>query len=163
MIRLAKKDEVERIIEVYSEARAFMRRNGNPTQWGNVYPQTELLLDDIDKNELFVVINEETNEICGSFALIFGVDPTYGVIEGGEWKSDAPYAAIHRVGSDGTKHGVFSEIVGFARAKYDHLRIDTHDDNKPMQHVILKQGFEYRGIIYLPDGAPRRAYEWIKE
>ncbi len=40
-----------------------------------------------------------------------------------------------------------------------HLRIDTHQDNKIMQHVILKNGFTYCGIIYTGDGSPRLAYE----
>ena len=32
------------------------------------------------------------------------------------------------------------------------IRIDTHRDNKIMQHNILKQGFTYCGIIYLQSG-----------
>ena len=30
-----------------------------------------------------------------------------------------------------------------------------------MQHAILKCGFEERGVINLPDGSPRLAYERI--
>lgn len=41
-----------------------------------------------------------------------------------------------------------------------HVRIDTHRDNKTMQHVILKNGFEYCGIIYLKNGEQRLAYEY---
>ena len=35
---------------------------------------------------------------------------------------------------------------------YENIRIDTHRDNKIMQHNILKQGFTYCGIIYLQSG-----------
>ena len=29
------------------------------------------------------------------------------------------------------------------------LRVDTHEDNLSMQHMLLKNGFTYCGIIYL--------------
>ena len=39
------------------------------------------------------------------------------------------------------------------------IRIDTHRDNKIMQHNILKHGFTYCGIIYLTSGDERLAYQ----
>ncbi len=42
------------------------------------------------------------------------------------------------------------------------FRIDTHNDNKIMQHVIEKNGFIRCGIIYVKDGSPRIAYEKIE-
>lgn len=161
MIRLAEKNDMGRILEIYSVARKFMRLNGNPTQWSGKYPDEEVLLDDIENGHLFVV-TDDAGGVCGCFALIGGDDPTYRYIDGA-WKSDAPYGAIHRVASDGTRRGIFGECVAFARERFDHLRIDTHNDNLPMQHVILKNGFEHTGIIYIEDGSPRRAYEWIAE
>ena len=41
------------------------------------------------------------------------------------------------------------------------IRIDTHHDNKIMQHNILKHGFTYCGIIYLLSGDKRLAYQRI--
>ncbi len=41
------------------------------------------------------------------------------------------------------------------------IRIDTHRDNKIMQHNILKHGFTYCGIIYLLSGYERLAYQKI--
>jgi len=35
------------------------------------------------------------------------------------------------------------------------IRIDTHRDNRIMQHVISKYGFTYCGIIYLANGDER--------
>lgn len=163
MIRLAKKEEMERLLEIYASAREFMRKNGNPTQWNNNYPNKKILFDDMNKNALFVIESSDDKNICGCFALIGGEDPTYEVLEGGEWKSDSPYGTIHRVAGDGTEKGIFNKCVQFARESYKHLRVDTHEDNLPMQKVILKNGFEYRGTIYLSDGSPRKAYEWIDE
>lgn len=159
MIRLAKKEEINRILEIYETAKIFMRENGNPTQWNDGYPEKELLLSDIKKGELFVL--DEGAGICACFALIGGIDPTYGYIEGGSWLSDSDYGTIHRIASDGTAKKVFQKAVSFAKKTYDHIRVDTHEDNHPMQHVILKEGFSYRGIIYLENGDPRLAYEWM--
>lgn len=39
------------------------------------------------------------------------------------------------------------------------MRIDTHENNKVMQHLIKKNGFQECGIIYVEDGSPRIAYE----
>ena len=162
MIRPAKTADINTVLEVYATAREFMRSNGNPTQWGSDYPYETIINDDIAKGQLFVVIDDDTDCIVGCFALIYGDDPTYEYIEG-EWKCDTPYAAIHRVAGNGKRRGVFEECVAFAKAHFNHLRIDTHEDNKPMQHVVTKNGFEYTGTIYVEDGSPRRAYEWMAE
>ncbi len=159
MIRLAKISDLNKISEIYSVARGFMRKNGNPHQWGDSYPEEEIIVTDIENNQLFVA-ESDSGEICGCFALIWGDDPTYRIIDG-KWLSCEPYAAMHRVASDGRQKGVFSQMVSFALTKYNHLRIDTYKDNKTMQYVILKNGFEYCGTIYLEDGSPRMAYELI--
>ena len=110
---------------------------------------------------LFVM--EDSKNIYGCFALIGGNDSTYDYIEGGQWSSNSSYGTIHRIAGDGTKKGVLEECVQFARLKYQYLRIDTHHDNKPMQGAILKNGFSHRGIIYLANGSPRLAYDWIAQ
>ena len=46
--------------------------------------------------------------------------------------------------------------------RIDHLRVDTHESNLTMRHAVEKCGFQYRGIIYEPDGTPRLAYDWLK-
>jgi len=159
MIRLAEFTDLSQILTVYASARTFMRENGNPTQWGSHHPPQETLVDDIEKRQLFVV--EENGVICGAFALIGGDDPTYRKIDGA-WHSDAPYGTLHRVASDGSRKGVFTKCADFAKTKFDHLRIDTHEDNIPMQTVIKRNGFIYSGIIICANGTPRIAFDWIK-
>jgi len=161
MIRLAKLEEIEQILTVYAAARAFMRAAGNPTQWGNTHPAVETLLDDIAKGRLYVVADKE-DKVCACFALIGGEDPTYAEIDGA-WRSDAPYGTLHRVASDGSQKGIFNQCAAFAKKKFDHLRIDTHEDNIPMQTVIKRNGFVYTGIIICANGTPRLAFDWIKE
>ncbi len=164
MVRKAKTNDLERIIEIYEIAREFMHTHGNPTQWAGKYPDKETLVDDIAKGQLYVITDEEDSEkLHGCFALIGGIDPTYIEIFNGAWKNDLPYGAIHRVASDGTVKGIFAKCFEFARSKFNHLRVDTHNDNKPMQGAVTKCGFEYCGIIHLANGDPRLAYEWTEK
>lgn len=158
MIRLAKNEDLDRLLAVYAAARQFMRANGNLTQWSGGYPDAATLLEDIQKQQLYIV--EQDGSVGGCFALMDGPDPTYAVIEG-SWKCDTPYGAIHRVAGNGTVKGLFRQAAAFARQHYTHLRVDTHRDNFPMQHVVQKDGFTYQGIIHLADGSPRLAYEWV--
>lgn len=164
MIRKAKNEDLNEILRIYEIARDFMHTHGNPTQWAGKYPDKKTLINDIKIGQLYVItVDNNEGRLCGCFAMIPGVDPTYINIYEGEWKNDKPYAAIHRVASDGTLKGVFARCFEYASEKYDHLRIDTHKDNLPMQGAVKKCGFEYCGIIYLADGAPRIAFEWTKE
>ena len=159
MIRLATTFDLPHIFEVYAVARQLMRGSGNPTQWGNHFPPEELLRSDIPKEQLYVV--ERDGVIHAAFALVFGEDPSYGYIEGA-WRKNEPYAAIHRVGSDGSG-GIFGEVIAFCREKSPYLRIDTHHDNRVMQHIVEKHGFRESGVVYMhDDGTPRIAYEWFE-
>ena len=153
MESLSKADQ-ERILEIYEIARQFMRSNGNPTQWNNGYPQKDLLEEDIRLNRLYVV--EAEDEIKGVFVFFIGADPTYAYIEG-SWLSETPYGVIHRIA--GVGGGIFHAALEFCLSQINHMRIDTHENNKPMQHVVEKAGFSRRGIIYVEDGTPRIAYD----
>ena len=94
-------------------------------------------------------------------------EPDYDTIYEGQWR-DSAYLAVHRVAvsvaSRGT--GVAAAIMEYAAVQAKSLgrtslRIDTHKGNLPMRRMLEKQGFEYRGMIYLADGAHRVAYEKI--
>ena len=154
IIRLAQQADMERILQIYAQARRFMAENGNPTQWDSGYPSQEMLAEDIRRGRLFAIA--EDGQICGVFMFFIGEDPTYAYIEG-SWRSNAPYGVIHRVAGAGG--GIFAAVLAYCKSQISHLRIDTHADNKPMQHVVEKAGFVRRGIIYLADGSPRIAYD----
>lgn len=160
MIRLAKQEDIPRLLEIYGAARDFMRRSGNPTQWGGNYPSREVLLEDVRTNRLYVL--EGPEGLCACFMLAAGPDPTYGQISGGAWACDLPYGVIHRVGSDGSQKGVLSRCVAFAGEKFRYLRIDTHEKNLPMRRALSREGFLFRGIIRTHDGTPRLAYDRIQ-
>jgi len=159
-IRKAQREDLSRIEEIYAYARKFMEETGNPNQWGKTTPLTSQLEDDIQKGLLFVMISDET--IHGVFYFYIGADPTYGIIEDGHWRSDTPYGTIHRIAGDGSG-GVLAAAVNFGKKQINHIRIDTHHDNKIMQRAVVKYGFQKSGIIYLENGSPRIAYDLLSE
>lgn len=159
-IRSAVIGDMPELLRVYEAARAFMRAHNNPSQWGNNNPPACELEKNIARGELYVM--ESKGKVHAAFAFIPGEDPTYRVIEGA-WRDDSPYAAIHRVASDGELKGVFSRCAAYCKARCGHLRIDTHADNYPMQGAIQKEGFLPCGVIYLENGYPRLAFEFVSQ
>ena len=157
-IRKATPHDLPRIREIYEMARQLMRKNGNHSQWGKGDEPEALIEEDIRQGNLYVL---EEAGIHAVFAFIIGEDPTYLEIEEGSWKSEEPYAAVHRVASDGTVQGVLGHVMDYCSAQVPHLRIDTHKDNKVMQHVLEKYGFVSCGIVHVRDGSPRIAYELL--
>lgn len=156
-IRKAKQSELAKIMEIYAYARKIMKDNGNATQWGNNRPDIATIQKDIEQQQLYVV--EQQNAIHAVFAFVLGEDPTYRVIEDGQWQDNSEYGTIHRVASNETIRGIFDLIMQFCEQKIKHIRIDTHKDNTIMQHLIEKHQFQRCGIIYVSDKTPRIAYE----
>ena len=159
-IRKAVEGDLPSILKIYEIAREYMRQSGNPDQWGTEKPPKALLADDIRKGELFVG-EDADGKLRFVFAFILGEDPTYSYIENGAWLSDAPYGTIHRIASDGTHRGAVKTAVAFAQETISNIRMDTHEKNKTMQHVLEKLGFQKCGIIYIADGTPRIAYQLL--
>ena len=94
----------------------------------------------IAAKHLYVI--EEAGNIGGVFAFILGEDPTYQQIEG-FWLNDQPYGTIHRIAGNGKVKGVFNKALAFCEQLEPNIRIDTHQNNKRMQHLIEKNGFTY--------------------
>ena len=161
MIRLAKTEDLDKLMKIYEAARDYMRKSGNPTQWRTEYPPRNILESDILLQQLYVV--EIEGEICGAFVLIFGDDPTYNYIEDGDWPNNKPYGTIHRLASGGTSKGVFKQCIDFCKTQSNNLRIDTHTNNKTMRHLIEKHGFQRCGLIFISDGTSRIAYQFVKD
>ena len=160
-IRKAEKTDITRIMEIYAYAREYMASHGNPNQWGPTnWPPEALIREDIRQGKSYVC--EADGKIVGVFYFDRGndIEPTYRLIEDGTWINDEPYGVIHRIASDGSIKGVGTFCFKWAIDRCRHLRADTHPDNKTMQNLLTKLGFEKRGIIHvIEDDHPRYAYE----
>lgn len=157
-IRKATIDDLNEIMMIIDEGRKTMVENGNVNQWQKGYPKTETIVNDIENGNCYLCEDNGIN--VGTFAFINGPDKTYKTIYQGEWIDDTlPYSVIHRIASTQGSHGVFNAIIGFCTERSKNIRVDTHRDNKIMQHNLLKHGFCYCGIIYLENGDERLAYQ----
>lgn len=160
LIRPAGLGDLPLVMEIYDYARAFMRANGNVTQWVNGYPSEELIRQEIQDGHSFVCTDGD-GEIVGTFCFILGDDPTYQQIYDGAWLNDEPYGVIHRMGTNGKRKGIAEACLNWNFQQSVNIRVDTHRDNLVMQHILEKNGFKRCGIIYVRDGTERIAYQKI--
>ena len=158
-IRKTTETDLVAIEEIYKEAKRFMRESGNPNQWRDGYPNAESARQDMLDGIGYVCV--EDNEVVAVFAFGKGIDKTYEIIYDGAWVNDLPYAFIHRIAVK--KHGM--GIVDFCFSEcfkiHPNLKIDTHENNIPMQKVLMRNGFKRCGIIHLENGEERIAFQKV--
>ncbi|MGN1095297.1 MAG: N-acetyltransferase [Eubacteriales bacterium] len=147
LIRKAVSADISEVMRVYKAARKYMKDHGNPTQWGDVYPPQSLVEEDISKNRLYVLTEDEI--IHGVFAFMFGPDELYAEID----KGAPSYNVMHRMASDGILRGIGKAVLDFCKFQSDgkNIRADTHKDNITMQNVLLKNGFLPCGNVYIEE------------
>ena len=164
--RKARKEDLYTLISIVDQAIANFKADGI-NQWQNGYPNSEILLKDIADETLYVL--EDQDQVIGLLNLVEGPDASYARIEG-SWQNDLPYTAFHTVSvrSDLRGNGyagmLFKEAEILSKQMgYQTVRIDTHHDNKAMQHALAKAGYQLCGTIYLvggsENGAPRIGYQ----
>mgnify|MGYP001130614277 CR=1 FL=1 len=158
MIRLATQEDLNALIDIFNHARKFMQENGNPNQWINGYPSSQIISEEINQKHCYVY-QKEDGEILATFCFIQGEDPTYLLIENGSWLNNDPYYVIHRLATAGKQKGMAKLCFDWCFSQCNNIRVDTHEDNKVMQHVLEKYGFIRCGIIYHHNGTPRIAYQ----
>ena len=95
-IEKAKEEQMEEILNIYREARQFMREQGNPDQWGKV-PRRENWETGYEKREAFMSVWKR--KINGAVFMFFtGTEPTYEVIWEGSWSDDRlVIGTLHRI------------------------------------------------------------------
>lgn len=165
-IRKSTELDFDRIMEIYSYAREFMAKNGNPNQWGPTnWPPEYLIHNDISEGNSYVCLNAD-NKVIGTFFFTQGkdIEPTYRDISNGGWLDNSAYGVVHRIAGDGSEKGIGAFCISWAYDQCGHLRMDTHEDNRVMQSLLGKIGFVHCGTIYVEeDNYPRLAYERIVE
>lgn len=160
-LRTATEADIPAIMKILEAGRDIMLASGNLNQWPQGYPTEEMVRRDIGPG--YGKVMEDGGRIVAYFACIPSPDPTYAVIYDGAWEDDEkPYYVVHRIASFPQVHGVFKTMMEYLDALTDNIRIDTHKDNKIMQHNLAKYGFKYCGIIHIASGAERLAYQRIR-
>ena len=162
-LRLSNEKDLIEIMNIIDEGKKFLKNN-KVDQWQNGYPNKEVILNDINKNESYVI--ENNGEVVGTTALSFAGEKNYDKIYEGKWISNGPYAVIHRIAVSKVKglKNIGTEILKKSEELcisngINNIKIDTHEDNIPMQKLLLKNNYKYCGVIYLEDGSKRIAFE----
>lgn len=158
---LAKPEDLHICMEILDSGRAFQRAQGF-VQWRDGYPAEGDVLRDIQNGGAYLLTVDDSP---AAYVFIgFDGDPAYPLIEG-SWRFDEPYGVLHRVAISTDYRGIgladilFSLSGDLVKEQGFHiLRIDTHEDNKRIQHVLTKNGFSYCGTV-LQNGEPRLAYD----
>lgn len=162
-LRYTKLEDIERVMEIIKQAQQYFKEKGI-NQWQNGYPNAKVIENDIKNGHSFVLI--KNNEIVGTIAISFEGEATYNKIFEGAWKSNDNYAVIHRIAVDQELKGIglSSEMIKQTelmcnKKSVGSIKVDTHEDNQAMQRSLIKNGFDYCGVIYLADGGKRVAFE----
>ena len=162
--RLARIEDIDSVMEVIEDARALLKEEGNG-QWQFGYPDRSDLLNDIKNKELYCIID---NGVIASVCAITGYEESYMHFYEGWWKTDQDYLVIHRVAvresyrGKGYGKALFDVFIEVAKEKRIHsLRIDTHENNSLLLHIMKEKGFEYCGRAILPPNKDRVMYELV--
>ena len=165
-VRRARPGDLDRIAEIYEEAKRTIAALGID-QWQDGYPNRETAGEDCAAGISAVICEGET--VAGVCVLIPDGEPTYDVIEDGEWltgSENRAYMTVHRIAVDTAFRGTGAAALLLkhaeeeaARAGLGSVRIDTHEGNVVMRRMLGKNGYLPCGIIHLENGDRRVAYE----
>ena len=167
-IKKSSVNDVQAIMKLVHQAQLYFKNNGID-QWQDGYPKDENIYSDIDKGHSYVLFQ---NNIMATMYFAFEDDPCYKDIDGQWLTNNQTYAVIHRIVVDENYKGqnLAKQLLDFAieQCLQNHIysiRIDTHENNTAMQHLIDKMNFikvgELHGI-YRPDEISY-VYENVRE
>lgn len=165
MIRKATLSDLDSIKEL-TEACAIALQKRDIFQWNEHYPSREKLEQDINKEELYLL--EEENKLSGIIVLSPEMDEEYIPIEWLTSNGDNLY--VHRLATHpgfwGTGNG--RKLMDFAEdfAKengYVSVRLDTFSQNKRNQKFYESRGYKRLGNIFFPKQSeyPFYCYELV--
>lgn len=155
----------DNVMKIIKQAQDYFKKN-HINQWQNNYPNSQSLKDDMANGYSYVLLKGE--HIVATVAISFDGEETYRCIYDGNWLSEGKYAVIHRLAVDNAYKGsgVSLEIINHVEKmclekSINSMKIDTHEQNLPMQRFLQRNGFQYCGMIYLEDKSERMAFEKI--
>ncbi len=160
---LAVMEELADCYKAVDSGRTFQREQGF-VQWTEEYPNLDTLRSDILCQKGYAV--KVDGVIAGYLCIDFDGEPAYDTIDGA-WRTEEPYAVVHRMAFDrafrgmGLADAVFSGVESLCRSRgVRNIRVDTDFPNLRMQHVLEKNGFVRCGVVVF-QGSGKIAYDKI--
>ena len=170
--RQSQTEDLDQIVRIAEDAKAFLRANGVGQWQRGSYPDRALFASDIENGIGYVMA--DGGRVCAVCAVTFDEEPSYRHLVKGAWLTgdEAAYATIHRsaVASECRGQGVagrlFASVCDLAAGRgIGNVRVDTHPDNRAMRMALEKAGFVPCGELVLDRceeaGDPRIGYERI--
>ena len=164
MIRKAKLSDLAAIKKL-TEACAVSMQEKGIFQWNEHYPSLEKLQLDIEKEELYVL--EEEEKIHGIVVLTPEMDEEYIPIEWLTPNKNNLY--VHRLATDPQAWGSGNgrKLMDFAEAfakehDYASVRLDTFSKNERNQKFYEARGYKRLGNIYFPKQSEHPFYCYEK-
>ena len=160
-LRAAALSEVELAMDIINQAKAHLRAQGID-QWQTGYPYRDCLERDVRTGKGYFL--EEDGIPLGYLCVDFDGEPAYDHLNG-TWAREEPYVVVHRLALSDAARGrgaagtAFQLVEDLCRDRGGReFRVDTDAGNHKMQHILAKQGFQYRGTIRF-DNSEKIAYE----
>lgn len=165
MIRKARRTDIASILNMTTRCSNHMISNGI-YQWNAQYPNKTTFENDLKRNELYVLENE--NKIMGCIVISNLMDAEYTAVSWLTPNSNNLY--IHRLAVL-PRHqgkGYAQQLMGFAETfalehHYASIRLDTFSQNTRNQIFYELRGYKRLGSIYFPKQSadPFYCYELI--
>ncbi|WP_350289643.1 GNAT family N-acetyltransferase [uncultured Croceitalea sp.] len=165
MIRQAKISDLSDILVITKACAAFMIAKGIH-QWNEHYPSKEAFLNDIEREELYVLLHK--NSVIGTVVVSTHMDNEYTPIKWLTKNGDNIY--IHRLAihPDFQGNGYAQKLMDFGEnyAKqngFASVRLDTFSQNKRNQKFYEARGYQKLGDIFFPKQSeyPFHCYELV--
>lgn len=165
MIERAKIGDIPQLLELTKACAKHMIKQG-VFQWNEHYPSQEAFFNDLARDELYVLKNNQA--IIGCIVISTFMDKEYEPIQ---WLTpSANNYYIHRlaVHPNFQKQGYARQLMDYAEAfakakKAPSIRLDTFSKNKRNQRFYEARGYQRLGNIYFPKQSehPFYCYELV--
>ena len=154
IIRKAIISDVKVIMDIIKDAIIDMESQGI-FQWDNIYPNEDVISNDIYKENLYVYIDD--NIIKGFIVLNEFQDKEYETIK---WKCNTFKNLIIRRLCINPKYkgrGIATALIKYAEVfgkynKYESIRLDSFISNSNACKLYAKSGYDQRGIVKFRKG-----------
>ncbi|WP_085833239.1 GNAT family N-acetyltransferase [Clostridium merdae] len=153
-VRKAQMEDLPNLFNLYLGSIELMRLKGID-QWDDVYPNEQVLTQDVMNQELYVL--EDEDGLAAAIVLNEEQEPQYRYVD---WKYHAgKIGVVHRLCVDaghqgkgcGKKIARFAEKY-FRGQDYNAIRLDAFPKNEPAIQLYYTLGYEHCGRILLRKG-----------
>lgn len=171
-LKKAQMKDLEQIMTILKDGRNQLAEKG-VEQWQGDYPSEAHVKEDIEHGFAYLAISNDQQTV-GAVSIVPAPDHSYDQMDGNWLLETDKYIVIHRVAIHSKHAGqgyatkLFQEIIDQVKNNHPEIqsiRIDTHEDNQAMQHLIAKMGFKRVGTLHgvYRKGEVSYVYENIRE